>query len=99
MSNKIIDNALEIEGQTVSAALKLMHCFLSKAQEMCPGAHEMIEFGTYKGRVSALLGMLSRPEDNLRLIDVVNQLDKQKLNNFNVKYDFHLTSSEEYCLN
>jgi len=99
MSKQIIDNALEIEGQTVSAALKLMLCFLLKAQKMCPGSHELIEFGTYKGRVSALLGMLARPGDNLRLVDVVDQLDKDKLAKFGVKYDFHLSSSEEYCLN
>jgi hypothetical protein len=88
--------AMGIEGMTVKNALILMSVFIEKLHPIAkPG--KIVEFGTYKGRVAALLVKTAREDDSLVLVDFKTYLDFEKFDNANIKYKFHETTSEKWC--
>jgi hypothetical protein len=84
------------EGMTTRPALALLGAFLRFSQELNTEKHGLIEFGTYKGRVSALMGLMQRADDRLDLVDVKDYLDRPRLDSLGIQYNFHLSTSEKW---
>jgi hypothetical protein len=91
-----IQNSMQIEGMTERDALNLMGVFLLHAARYNEKAKGVIEFGTYKGRVSSLLGQLKKEKDDLFLIDTKKYLEEDKLSALGIDYNFHIGKSEEW---
>ena len=92
----ILDTAMSIPGHTVRNALILMQVFITLSQNDTKATGRMIEFGTYVGRVSYLLGKLARKDENLVLVDSVPYLDEELLKREQISFDFFQMRSEDY---
>lgn len=87
---------MEFEGMTIRPALCLMTSFLQHAATLNPQAGALIEFGTFRGRVSSLLGQMQRSEDKLHLVDIQDYLDHGRMATLGLQYKFHNSSSEKW---
>jgi hypothetical protein len=94
---EIVDKSMKFDGMTTIHALRLMTFFL-RPDLLLAESSSMIEFGTYKGRVSSLLGQCLRDEESLILVDVRDYLDHTKMNNLSIDYTHYLAKSEDWCL-
>lgn len=91
-----IRRAMSIVGLTNEHALTLMLNFIRESQKTTQPTGQMIEFGTYVGRVSMLMGLCARHGELLNLVDQAGYLDEQALNEEKIKYVFHKGTSERY---
>ena len=89
---------MNIEGMTTYNGLCLMASLMEYAAEYNSMSTGVVEFGTYKGRVSALLGQLKKSEDILHLVDVKNYLETDKMAALGIDYNFYNTKSEDWDL-
>ena len=87
---------MTLEGMTVPPALLLMATLIERTQNLASPGH-MAEFGTYKGRVAALMGMAARKEDTLHLIDTADYLEQEKFQEKELQYHFYKQKSEDWC--
>lgn len=94
--SELIKNSMQIEGMTERDALNLMGVFMRQATCYNEKATSVIEFGTYKGRVSSLLGQIKKEKDELFLIDTKKYLEENKLSALGIDYNFHIGKSEEW---
>jgi hypothetical protein len=95
-SISVIDSAMGFEGMTTRPGLGLLAAFLKRSQMLNGEKRGLIEFGTYKGRVSALMGLMQRTDDRLDLVDVKDYLDRPRLDSLGINYHFHLSTSEKW---
>lgn len=91
-----IENSMSLDGMTTRPALCLLGAFAEFAKSLNPSAGGLIEFGTYRGRVSALLGQLQRKDDQLHLVDIANYLNHERLKQLGIEYQFHQSASEKW---
>ncbi len=91
-----IANSMAIEGQTTRPALCLMSAFLEHARKLRGRANGLVEFGTYRGRVSSLLSQLMLEDDVLHLVDVADYLEHDRLKALGCRYQFHRIASERW---
>lgn len=93
---EIINRSMLLKGQTTRNGLGLMTILVTASQKMTSSTGVMIEFGTYIGRVSMLLGLLARPGEQLNLVDQADYLDRESLEKEKISYKFYKQTSESY---
>ena len=96
VDQKTLENLLEIPGQTTFQGLGVMQSFLSEQRAGPCDIGDFVEFGTFKGRVSVLLGLNINAGADLFLVDPANHLDEAELVRRKIKYKFFKKKSEDW---
>jgi hypothetical protein len=84
---------MSFEGMTILHALNIMASFISFARHHSAQADGVVEFATYKGRVSSLIGQLMGRKSKLHLVDVNDYLDNSRMSSLGISYEFHKLKS------
>lgn len=92
----VISQAMEFEGMTTLQALTLMDVFLQKVKSL----HDtglFIEFGTYKGRVAALIAQSLVEGNWLYAVEQADYLEFDRLLEISPLITWHKKRSETFC--
>lgn len=92
-----IEKALEFEGMTTRQGLALMSLFLDRVSRALPQAL-CFEFGTYRGRTSAIMAQHMSPDSWLHLVEKNRDyLEFDRIRALTKATTWHQTSSEVFC--
>lgn len=93
-----IKKSMPLQGATSEMALKLMGAFMNQQTKYLDDSPSgaVVEFGTFKGRVSLFLGLEKRPTDELVLVDVADYLERDVLEGYGLQYRFNKMCSEDW---
>ena len=89
---------MNFDGMTTKPGLSLLASFVQHSQNFNDSSG-LVEFGTYRGRVSSMLGQLKREKDELHLVDISDYLNHEMMKSLGLNYSFHKTSSENLSPN
>jgi Methyltransferase domain len=91
-----VPNAMQFEGMTTLQGLTLMNVFLQKVKSI-HSTGLFIEFGTYKGRVAALIAQSLTEGNWLYAVDQANYLELDRLLEISPLITWYKNSSETFC--
>lgn len=94
--HKSVSVAMQIEGMTSQEGLTLMGAFLRKVLSFY-NSGICLEFGTYKGRTSALIAANLGKQHWLHSVDQAEYLELEKLHEISSSVTWHKGHSEEFC--
>ena len=91
-----VSNAMQFEGMTTLQALTLMDVFLQKVKSI-HSTGLFIEFGTYKGRVAALIAQSLVEGNWLYAVEQADYLEIDRLLEISPLITWHKNRSETFC--